>query len=115
MAEVADEFLRSSETFDVSDQLGNLDCIDKLPSSHLPPPPAHCCRRRPGIKWSVEFHRSEMIGVMSEPIGSGQVSIKFIAPMPVEPSGTTDIHSRQFEAGRLHGGGFGILFPLQPG
>jgi len=71
MAEVADEFLRSGETFDVSDQLGNFDRINKFPSSRLPPPSAHRDRSGPGIKWSVEFHRPEMIRIMSEPTGGG--------------------------------------------
>src|SRR5690349_4203862 len=69
MAKVADEFLRSDETFDVSDQLGNFDRINKFPSSHLPPPIADGGRSGPGIKGSVEFHRSKMIRVMGEPIG----------------------------------------------
>lgn len=114
MAEVADEFLRSGEMFDVSDQLGNFDRIDKFPSAHLPPPPAYRRRSGPGIKRSVEFHRPEMIRIMSEPTGGGQVSIKLTTPMPIKPSGTTDIHSWQIEAGCSQGGAVGILLRLQP-
>jgi len=115
MSEVADECLRSDEPFDVSDQFRNFDRVDKFSSSRLPPPPAHRGWSGPGIKRGVEFDGPEMVGVMDTPIARGHVrSVKSTAPVPIEPTRTAPIDSRQVEAGVFHGKRGRFAFPLEP-
>ena len=98
MSEVVDQCFCPAEALDVSDEFRGFDGVNKLPSSRLPDPTAHGCRRGPGVKGRVEFHGLKVIGVVSEPIGRGQASrVEPAAPMPVEPSGTANVESWQGE------------------
>jgi len=116
MSEVADECVRSAEPFDVSNQFGNFDSVDKFSPSCLPPPPGHRGWSWPGIKRSVEFHGPEMVGVMGEPIACRHVgSVKSIPPVPIEPTGTAHINFWQIDAGFFERHGAGFALPLDPG
>lgn len=116
MSEVADECVRSAEPFDVGDQFGNFDSVDKFSPSCLPLPPAYRCWSRPGIKRSVKFNGSEMVRVMGEPIARGHVgSVKPAPPVPVEPTGATDIDLWQVEVIFLDGERPGFVLPREPG
>lgn len=116
MSEVADECVRSAEPFDVSDQFGNFDRVDKFSSSCLPPPPANRGWSGPGIKRGVEFDGPEMVGVMDKPIARGHVrSVKSTAPVPIEPTGTAHIDLRQVETRVLDGKRRSFALPHDPG
>ena len=116
MSEVADECVRSAEPFDVGDHFGNFDSVDKFSSSCLPPPPGHGGWSWPGIKRSVEFHSPEMVRVMGEPFARRHVgSVKSTPPVPIEPTGTTDIYFGQVGAPVLDGKRRGFPLPRDPG
>ena len=116
MSEVADECVRSAEPFDVGDQFGNFDSVDKFSSSCLFPPPGHGGWSGPGIKGSVEFHGPEMVGIMGEPIARRHVcSVKSTSPVPIEPTRTADINFWQIDAGFFERHVAGFALPLDPG
>ena len=116
MSEVADECVRSAEPFDVGDQFGNFDSVDKFSSSCLFPPPGHGGWSGPGIKGSVEFHGPEMVRVMGEPIARRYVgSVKSTPPVPIEPTGTAHIDLRQVEVRVLDEKRPGFALQRDPG
>ena len=116
MSEVADECVRSAEPFDVGNEFGNFDSVDKFSSSCLFPPPGHGGWSGPGIKRSVEFHGPEMVRVMGEPIACRHVgSVKSTPPVPIEPTGTAHIDLWQVGARVLDGKRRGFPLPRDPG
>src|SRR3954454_18523865 len=90
--EILDQHSGSAETFHMGDQLADLDGVNESLSTRLPLPSFHVCDRRPGIERGVELDGVEVTGVVPEPILRRKIRrIEAIAPMPVEPTGTSDV------------------------
>ena len=67
MTEVADERLRSVKTFDVRDEFGGLDRINKIPTTDLPDPRSDVGSGRPRVKRGVQLNGFEVGSIMSKP------------------------------------------------